>query len=359
MKSLQDLEAALYERYEPQEWPSLRAQIEQWKKSRPLQGLRVLDATPLFFNTLAKHLALLSAGAELIIPQAPLIPGDARCRAHLHELGVHSATVEELQQESKPLDLILDCAGQHASLSPRLGSVELTRSGLEPYKHSAHPVIIADSGRIKLLETALGTGEGFFRALEKLGLTTIRGGSLVVVGLGKVGRGVIHAAMRRGLHVCGVDRRREAMREDCDFLPLQARAAVQHAMHAAWCVVTVTGVKHALRPWLDLARLEQAPCMLANLGVEDEYGPEIPDDRVLFNKKPLNFILDEPTPMRYIEGVMALHNACALELCQGNWAAGCHEPPAALEYEILACIKAEGRISPEEWAWLSKEALGF
>ena len=45
------------------------------------------------------------------------------------------------------------------------------------------------------------------------------------------------------------------------------------------------------------------------MGVEDEYGPNVPASRVLAEKKPLNFILEEPTHLKYIDASLALHAA--------------------------------------------------
>ena len=47
--------------YASNEYPVLLNQYEVWANTRPLAGLRVLDATPVFENTLAKHAALLAA----------------------------------------------------------------------------------------------------------------------------------------------------------------------------------------------------------------------------------------------------------------------------------------------------------
>ena len=52
--------------YTPEEWPTLLWQAEEWSQSRPLEGLRVLDGTPLFRNTLGKFMALLAAVSGLI-----------------------------------------------------------------------------------------------------------------------------------------------------------------------------------------------------------------------------------------------------------------------------------------------------
>ena len=48
---------------------------------------------------------------------------------------------------------------------------------------------------------------------------------------------------------------------------------------------------------------------MVNMGVEDEWGKAVPPERMLNNKEPLNFILEEPTLLKFIDPTMALHNA--------------------------------------------------
>lgn len=59
------------------------------------------------------------------------------------------------------------------------------------------------------------------------------------------------------------------------------------------------------------------PALIANMGVEDEFGPEVPAERVLNAKSPLNFVLEEPTHLKYIDPTMALDNYGALEVLGG------------------------------------------
>jgi len=48
--------------YRQEEFPVLLHQCETWAESRPLEGCRVIDASPVFRNTCAKYAALLAAG---------------------------------------------------------------------------------------------------------------------------------------------------------------------------------------------------------------------------------------------------------------------------------------------------------
>ena len=126
-------------------------------------------------------------------------------------------------------------------------------------------------------------------------------------------------------------------------------------------VVTATGVKGALdRPQIVEALLASS-AVLANMGVEDEYGLGIPASRVLAEKKPLNFILEEPTHLKYIDASLALHAALGELLLQeaagisgretvgisDTKNAGPQDPPSDLEQRILSMTMQDGLIGTE------------
>ncbi len=343
-ESARRLQEYLLPLYPAEEWPCLLAQAEEWSRTRPLEGLRILDATPLYRNTLGKFMALLAAGAELYVPWRSALPAAPEVRAMLPQFGIRTAA-----KGDDFFDIVLDCAGQCNRLTPTLGTCELTRSGVARYERAHFPVFLADSGRIKRLETVLGTGESFFRAMEKLGHNQMAGRRLVVVGYGKVGRGVVYYALKRGMKVTVADQldKHAELPAGVDFVSTLDTEDLNEAVLHAWCVVTATGHISALRRKLRAAEVTDAPVLLANLGVEDEFGPEIAESRVLGNKKPINFILDEPTRMRYIETTMALHNACALELLTEDLPHKCLLPCEDTEDRLLAIARSRGVIAAE------------
>ncbi len=355
--ALLDLRHELLSTYPAEQWPSLLQQVEEWSQTRPLAGVRVLDNTPLFRNTCAKFLALLTAGAELYVLDRALTFGDPEAVKLAIQYGAKCVSLDDLhrmEQEGKVMDMVLDCNAEGASLHPRYGFVELTRSGVAHFVDCPSPVMVADAGQIKLLETALGTSDGFFRALEHFGHPDFTGKSLVVVGCGKVGLGVIARAQALGMQVSAVDLRPcNLLPEGVNFFLMEERAAVQTAMESAWCVVTVTGHADALLSRVNLERIAASPAILANLGVEDEYSSLVPSARVLADKQTVNFVLDDPTRMPYIETTMALHNACALDLLKGGLSAGCHQPRAEVEAALLDVVAQKGCIPAEELAWTS------
>lgn len=335
-----NLKAYLLQHYAAEEWPTLLEQTESWSESRPLEGLTILDATPIFHNTLAKHLALLAAGAELLLPNKPALCDPEALRV------AESFGIRRAEKGRADFDIILDCAGQFNRLHPRLGFCELTRSGVARLERVHHPVFVVDSGRIKRIETQLGTGNGFFRALEKLGHTDMAGKSLVVVGYGKVGRGVVNYALERRMRVTVADIRdvREEIPEGVRYVGMDDSEALTAAITRSWCTVTCSGKINALRRRIDASAVHNSPALLANLGVEDEFGSDIAPARVLNRKAPLNFILEEPTAMCFIETTMALHNACALELLTADLPHHLMPPPSDVEERLLHIAATRGQI---------------
>ena len=261
--------------YQANEWPTLLWQAEEWSRTLPLEGLRVLDGTPLYRNTLGKLMALLAAGAEVWVPARPGMPSDPAVVSLLEGFGIPRAP-----RTMDDFDIILDCSGQFRELHPRLGFAELTRTGVHRHEHTHHPVILADSGRIKRIEAVLGTGEGFFRAMAQLGHTEVAGRQLLIIGLGKVGQGVLHYALRKGMKVTVADLedKREMLPAQVAFVDANKADALNEAVLRSWCTVTATGHIAALRRRLHPEQIIPSDTLLANLGVEDEYGPEFPED---------------------------------------------------------------------------------
>lgn len=327
--------------YGMHKFPVLWSQFREWSQSRPFAGKRLLDATPVFRNTCMKYAALLAGGAELHVAQPGIMPYDAGVLARLSEYGipvVDPATVHE------PYDVVLDCAGYLHSVPSRHGYVELTKSGLIRYQEAKAPVWMVDNSVIKRIETSLGTGESFFRAMEKLGHTNWRRGILLVIGYGKVGRGIVLYALQKGIRVAVADVSAVNLPESVDFVSVTDWKQFNNALKGAYCAVTSTGVGFAMESLIDAESVSRSPVLLANMGVEDEWGHGISKDRVLNDKLPLNFILDDPTLMCFIDPPMALHNAGAFELMSTSFLNGIHSLSARLENHYLELIKSAGTI---------------
>lgn len=337
--------------YRQEEFPVLLHQYETWSESRPLQGCRVIDASPVFRNTCAKYAALLAAGADLTAAVSPVMPHDPETVALLDRYGI---PVVDARQAEGPYDVVMDCAGALSHVPSRCGYVELTRSGAQHYARCTQPVWMVDAGKIKQIETCLGTGESFFRALETLGMKSGPGSMLVVIGCGKVGRGIVLHALSRGLNVIVADvEERPLPAPSVSFIHAQDGKALNNAVKQAFCAVTATGRRHALSGMIDPAVACSSGVLLANMGVEDEWGPEIPKERMLNGGRPLNFILPDPTQMRYIDPPLALHNQGAVELAAGRAMPGIFPPPPEMEEAFLSLIRSRGSVPREMLDWIS------
>ncbi|MEI2786951.1 MAG: NAD(P)-dependent oxidoreductase [Candidatus Nanopelagicales bacterium] len=314
--------------YAPGDYPALIAQTAQWSSTRPLAGNRLLDVTPVFTNTIAKYLPLIAAGADLTVSLSPLLPHDPRVVRLLRELGI------PVTDQPGHYDVVMDCAGVQAASTARAGYVELTKSGQHVYESCAKPVFLVDDSRIKLIETSLGTGDGLIRALAHFGHPDLVDRSIVIFGCGKVGSGAAAQAMAAGARVTVIDS--DPIIDPptgAAFIQARDQGRVSAAVAGAWCVVSATGAAGALSPLVD--ELRSSGAILANLGAEDEFGPGMPASRVLHGKLPVNFVLPEPTHLRYLDATMALVNACAVELLTGGYSPGLHGPPQRLEQRIL------------------------
>ena len=329
--------------YSPEDYPALSAQLREWRETRPLSGISVLDATPVFTNTLAKYLPLLAAGAALTVGVGGITPCDPRVLKLLYGWGVPIAA----PADGGTFDVVMDCAGVFSTTPSRYGYVELTKSGLYYYREHKSPVFFADAGRIKLIETSLGTGEGFLRAMKSQGFS-FSGKKVLVFGGGKVGCGIAMYAARGGADTVVAD----ISGANVKYLPPGARlmdcldtGRLEAAIQAADCIVSATGIAGALAS--HAAQFRQCRAVIVNMGVEDEFGPELPESRVLNGKRPLNFALEEPTRLRYIDPTMALDNAGALELLQRRVKSGISVPAPELEECILSAVRSHGLISDE------------
>lgn len=331
--------------YREKEFPVLMHQYETWLENRPLRGLRVIDASPVFRNTCAKYAALLAAGADLTAAISSLMPHDPEIAALLPRYGI---SVIDAEQAGGTYDVVMDCAGVLSHVPSRCGYVELTRSGAERYAECTQPVWMVDAGRIKQIETCLGTGESFFRALKALGIGGWLGKKLVVIGYGKVGRGIVLHALGNGMNVTVADvEEKDLPHPSVSFVHAGDGAALNHALRDAFCAVTATGRLHALSGVVAPSLPCSSGVLLANMGVENEWGPEIPKERILNEGRPLNFILPDPTRMCYIDPPLALHNQGAAEIAAGRGIPGLFPPPQEMEEQFLSLIRSRGSIPQE------------
>lgn len=336
-ETIRRIETYLAGRYEVREYPSLIAQTERFRATRPFADKSLLDCTPLFANTLLKHVALIAGGADLTVGVSERIPHDPEIIRFLDEIGV--PVLRNSADATRPFDVILDCDGSRADLAPRVGVCELTRSGIYHYEKSPFPVVLVDDSRIKEIETSIGTGDGFMRGMKQFGYTDWFGRKVVIFGFGKVGRGVAYRCRKEGASVIAVDQK------TAPLPPERIRAAVG----ACDFVVTATGVKGAMKGYgLGPILRANEKIVVAAIGIEDEWLDELDRGRIVNDGAAVNFALDEPTLLRYIDPTMALSNQSAEDLLSGVFTQpGIVRPSQESEKACLDPVLACGLITDE------------
>ena len=131
------------------------------------------------------------------------------------------------------------------------------------------------------------------------------------------------------------------------LIDFRDRELLERELSDAWCMVTATGIRHALVNCFDAGKVCASDILIVNMGVEDEFGPAIPAERVLHHKTPLNFILEEPTHIKFIDPTMALSNYGAWKILHSSLPCGIIAPTAEDEAPILNDVRQYGIISEE------------
>lgn len=350
MVQLGQLEDALSKVCQPEQYPCTVG-VERYFVDNPaVVGQRVLIAMPLYVNSLTAILPWLRAGANVTITwPKELVPGEGIVEL-LEESGVDC---RRDIPETESFDVVLDCTGDHTHISSRCGYVELTRSGAIKYEqHDELVCIDVDASPVKEMETFLGTADGLIRALDQQRLGDLDGKHCLLFGFGKVGRGVAKGLLERGADLTIAELSdRYVSGHSFSFVDCRDKEAIHKLVKDSHLVVTVTGIEDLITNNYSPEVFVQSKAVLVNMGAEDEYGSGVPKERVENAGMPFNFILKEPTDMRYLDPTMALYTLSGVLLLDsklaGTFAPGKHLPPESFTSEVLDCFYSRNQISPD------------
>ena len=331
----------VFNHYGPERAPFLHQYYSAVQKTRPYTGLRVAHNVPVVPNTLMKIACLVAGGAEVVVTNPSFMTAHPTALQVLHNEGVRfEADHNKLADE--PFDVVLDTNAELATLiTPSLGTIELTRSGTKRYHDTdvPYPVISIDDSGLKQIETCLGTGDGIVRALNKFAKQAFdTAQTIMVLGYGKVGRGITRALARTGKKIIVVDvspeQHAKALADGYTAISGHNETTLAKAMYAADIVVTATGVHNTLNASaVDLAALGSA--LLVNAGVDHEIAPELMDNAI-HNGMPVNFMLDEPTRTEYIDPILYAHTVAIEHLQHGKLECGLQPLNNAFDHECLS-----------------------
>lgn len=318
------------------EIPFLTEMRHELQKNPLLKGLTILHNTPLTLATAFKLEVLAFGGAKIVATCIKALPPEQRA-------------VELLQAANIPVqiehvfhgdyDIHLDCCGELiVQKPPRIGAVELTQTGSEIYRKTPikYPIVSVDDSKLKIIETFFGTGDGFIRALQLVKQNDIYNKAYVVFGYGKVGRGIVHALKKITSNITIVDHIKPPLfPKDLKFINTNNLKAIRKAISESFAVVTASGIKGLITNFYCFTKSDFGQSILINMGAEDEYGNNFSLNDIEFEKKPFNFVLQEPTAYRYLDPIFYAHNL-SIDLIRNNAIQnGYHSFPETIAQSIL------------------------
>jgi len=296
--------------------------LREWKDSPPLFQEKILINCHLTTATLLLVELFLFSGAEIKITCTSGLVCHESIKELLFNLGIYLPPTEISSLGSDYFDAVIDCGAYLAnSLQPQKAFIELTHVEASQYKNINCSVVSVDNSFIKHLETTYGTGDGFVRAIDQLYTQNghhYQNKTYMVFGYGKVGKGICSC-----LHSTGVNKRNIIIVEinEEHIIAAQAQGFSAYSLHqdkekiikllenSIHCAVTATGVENSISLFFEPSAFANVE-YLANMGTYDEWGEAFSEDVILNHKSPLNFILDYPTKIMYLDPIFALL-ACA------------------------------------------------
>ena len=373
--------------------PILRRLEAQFAAERPFAGKRIAISIHLEAKTAYLALVLRAGGAAVTVtgsnPESTKDDVVAALAAEgLHVYARHGATPDEMRRymatalEIDP-HVVIDDGGELVELlheshrahgKEMLGACEETTSGVLRARARADagqlhfPVILVNDARCKyLFDNVHGTGQSVWDAVMRSTNLVLAGKTVVIVGYGWCGKGCAMRAQGLGAHVvvCEVDpiKAADALMHGCRVLPLADACPI------ADVVLTVTGVRHTLRPehfallkdnallanaghfWeeIDVAGLAKSAVERKVLRTNVE-GFRLHDGRwlnLLGNGNIVNIACGDGHPAEIMDMSFALQVLAARHVVAqaGALAAGCHPVPAAIDEHVARLKLAAAGVS--------------
>lgn len=318
--------------------PFLQKMLAEAATKQTYRDLKILHNVPLFMNTLLKIEPLIVGGAQVVVTNPHFVICDSKAVALLQQANIKVEL--DYKKIEDDFDYVLDAAGNFkSSITPRRGAAELTKTGEKIYSDPTlnYPIINVDRSKIKELETCLGTGEGLIRGLNFFVGNVFHHQSFVLFGYGKVGRGAARQLTQYTKQLIIIDSDanacERAAKEGYIALHAKDKTAIDQAVKLAYAIVTATGVKNLITDSYHSAHFKNK--LLVNIGVDDEYGPDFKKDEVLNEKRGVNFALQDPTLMKYMDPIFYAHNLTIDLFETRHFSSGIHAFPEDMDDMIM------------------------
>ncbi|WP_419906136.1 NAD-binding protein [Hoeflea sp.] len=309
------------------DFPFLEELSSEWIGKKPLDGLRILHNIPLTRETMLKLEPLYLAGADVTVTHLDL-PGLEPKQDCVNLLSDAGASIElDHRKIDGEFDIALDCCAQVPAMeNVRItrGYVELTQSGTPIYSalETELPIYSIDLSKLKCLEGMFGTGEACVRAIKQFVTPELKGRKFVLIGYGKVGRGIARYLSKEEVEITVVDINETYLEQAASagygtIKDIKRSTGLLEAIRGAFAVIFATGQPGLLQSLYAPSEIGD-DVLLINMGADDEFGDDYPPGRIVAGKAPLNFLLDSPTTMFFIDPIFAAHNRCCENILKGD-----------------------------------------
>ncbi|MCH8907408.1 MAG: hypothetical protein IH840_09995 [Candidatus Heimdallarchaeota archaeon] len=324
-----------------------------YHKNKPLKGYKIVIAHVLVPNTLPLIVCAILGGADVTITASNPRVVDDSVIEFLDQL---NCTLDVDLTDASNFDLAIDCNALFVDAPPKLGVVEVTRSGIHKYANKIIDRIIinADASKTKLIETFLGNPKSVLRAIKKfIGEPEefLKNKTVAVIGFGKIGRGIAKEFQTYcTLLVCDIADKALTKAGELGLSIVKItddKWKNSRALVNTDIIITCTGHKNLVSNYFVKEFIQGK--LLLNLGAEDEYGPDYSESEVFMSKtKPFNFNLNPPTENMYIDPILFAHLSGLKYIIDGSHPAGVHPLPEELDNSIVDMFRELNNASVAE-----------
>lgn len=322
--------------FKSKEYPFLLRQIDEFKSLD--KSITVTNNSPLMATVLIKLKPFINNNIKLLVG-ADKEFYDKQVFEYLKKKKI---LISFNKNQISLGDFFLDCGGDLINKGNPKAIAELTQTGSKKYEklNSLYPIVSIDESRVKLLEDYYGTADGFLRAIKKVVTADLKGKHFIIMGYGKVGKGIARLLNQEKASITAIDLDLQknqyfAKEQNVELVHVDEIDKIIKVIERGFCLVTCTGIKGLVSKMPFHEKILSSSLVLANMGAEDEYGAKFPSNRVLNNKFAANFLLDFPTQLKYLDPVFYAHNLCVQLYQENKLTKGFQKFPADLSDEIL------------------------
>lgn len=327
-----------YSHFQATSYPFLQELKKFFEVRRPYEGLKIIHNVHITFSTLCKIETLLYSGAQVTVTATSDLMRHPHAMDLLKQSKIHFVEEQDIKDD---YDISLDCcAGLYGKVNPRLGAIELTQTGSAVYKSHplTYPVISVDDSITKNIENFYGTGDGFLRGFRAFVKEDFNNKKFILFGYGKVGRGVAYHLRPFSSDILIIEKDSskltDALSNGYAGVYYDDVIEITKILKDAYCVITASGVSGLLSQLYD-KKIFKDVSYFVNIGSHDEFGYKFSEAEVLYEKRPINFSLEEPTRMMFLDPVFYLHNLAGQTLLVNQRKPGVYSYPIDQDLEIV------------------------